>query len=82
MERDIISYQLGFPTKAENAGVFTKVLLFLKREHLQMTLAMALFFICFIFVVFLLAKIHYKNEELRVYESSILEPAHTIKPPQ
>lgn len=81
LEHDINAYKLGFPTKAENAGAFTKILLFLKREHMQMTLAMALFFICFIFVVFLLAKIHYKNEELRVYETSVMEPSHTIPQP-
>ncbi|MBQ9770564.1 MAG: serine/threonine protein kinase [Lentisphaeria bacterium] len=73
MERDIISYQRGFPTKAEKAGIFTRILLFLKRERMQMFLAVALFFICFMFVVFLLAKMHFKNEELRVYEGSVME---------
>ena len=73
MEWDIISYQRGFPTKAEKAGSFTRLLLYLKRERMQMFLAVALFFICFIFVVFLLAKIHYKNEELRVYETTVME---------
>lgn len=73
MDSDIYDFQKGFPTIAENAGAFTRLLLFLKRERLQMFLVVTLFFICFIFLVFLLAKIHYKNEELRVYESSVME---------
>lgn len=73
LELDIEAYLHGFPSAAENAKMFTRLLLFLKRERLQMFLVVSLFFICFILVVFLLAKIHYKNEELRVYESSVLE---------
>jgi preprotein translocase subunit SecG len=46
---------------------------------MQMFLLVALFFICFIFLVFLLAKIHYKNEELRVYETSVMEADTTQK---
>jgi serine/threonine protein kinase len=79
LENDILAYLKGFPTVAENAGAFTRFLLFLKRERMQMFLLVALFFICFIFLVFLLAKIHYKNEELRVYETSVMEADTTQK---
>lgn len=70
---DVESYLKGYPTVAENAGFFTKLLLFLKRERLQMFLAISLFFICFIFIVFLMTKIYYKNLELSIYEASALE---------
>ena len=79
IDQDINAFRHGFPSMAENAKSFTRLLLFLKRERLQMFLVAALFFICFILVVFLLAKIHYKNEELRVYESSVLESTPALK---
>lgn len=79
LTNDVDSYLRGFPTIAENAGIFTKLLLFLKRERMQMFLALALFFICFIFIVFLLTKIYYKDLELKVYESSTFE---TMEPAQ
>jgi serine/threonine-protein kinase len=77
---DVQSYLHGFPTVAENAGVFTRFLLFLKRERLQMFLAISLFFTCFIFIVFLMAKIYYKNMELNIYESTVVSENIMDKP--
>ena len=73
LSRDVDFYIKGYPTIAENAGIFTRLLLFMKRKQMQVFLSIALFFICFIFIVFLIAKLHFQNIALRVYETSTFE---------
>lgn len=73
LEQDINSYRHGYPTIAEKAGAFTKLLLYLKRERLQIFLMVALFFICFILLLSVLAKKHYEIEAQGVYETSVLD---------
>lgn len=73
LSNDVDAFSKGYPTIAENAGIFTRLLLYMKRKQMQLFLSVALFFICFIFIVFLMAKLHYQEITLRVYETSIFE---------
>ncbi len=70
LRADVEAYLNGYPTQAEDAGFFTRIMLFIKRRRSQVFLAASLLFTCFIIVAFLVARLYYKQIELNIYEYS------------